>query len=225
MTATEAPRDGTVSRERRATRLGIEFGVLFFVLVGAYAAIGSPGSPIPLLVLLAVGAHFWLRGREGVPRASVREQLRTLRAELPSMLGLWVAATVASGVVLAVFSPERLFDLPRTEPAVWAMVMVFYPLLSVYPQELIYRTFVFHRYAPVFGSGWAMIAASAVAFGFAHIIFGNWIAVALTLIGGLLFAHRYRRTGSILVVTVEHALYGCLAFTVGLGGFLYSGAT
>ncbi|MBF6211751.1 CPBP family intramembrane metalloprotease [Nocardia puris] len=141
------------------------------------------------------------------------------------MLGLWVAATVASGVVLAVFSPERLFDLPRTEPAVWAMVMVFYPLLSVYPQELIYRTFVFHRYAPVFGSGWAMIAASAVAFGFAHIIFGNWIAVALTLIGGLLFAHRYRRTGSILVVTVEHALYGCLAFTVGLGGFLYSGAT
>ncbi len=206
------------------TRRAVEFGVLYFGLVGGYAAIGSPGSPIPLLIVLAVAAHLWLR-RQRVRADGLREQFRTLRAELPSMLALWIAAAIAIGLTLAVFSPERLLSLPRTEPLLWAFVMVFYPLFSVYPQELLFRKFLFQRYAPAFGSGWALIAANAAAFGFAHIIFGNWIAVALTLVGGVLFGYRYRRTGSLLVVSVEHALYGCLAFTIGLGGFLYHGAS
>ncbi|WP_431963779.1 CPBP family glutamic-type intramembrane protease [Nocardia sp. bgisy134] len=223
MTATELRRDLRSERGRRSTWLAIEFVALYFGLVGGYAAIGSPGSPIPLLVVLAVAAHLWLRRR--VQPDSLREQLRTLRAVLPSMLALWIAAAIAIGLTLAVFSPERLLSLPRTEPLLWAVVMVFYPLFSVYPQELIFRKFLFQRYAPAFGDGWALIAANAAAFGFAHIIFGNWIAVALTLVGGVLFGYRYRRTGSLLVVSVEHALYGCLAFTIGLGGFLYHGAS
>ncbi len=205
------------------TRRAVEFAVLYFGLVGGYAALGSPGSPIPLLIVLSVAAHFWLR-RQGVRADGLREQLRTLRAELPSMLALWIVAAIAIALTLAVFSPERLLSLPRTEPLLWAFVMVFYPLFSVYPQELLFRKFLFQRYAPAFGSGWVLIAANAAAFGFAHIIFGNWIAVALTLVGGVLFGYRYRRTGSLLVVSVEHALYGCLAFTIGLGGFLYHGA-
>ncbi|MGV9821565.1 CPBP family glutamic-type intramembrane protease [Nocardia xishanensis] len=224
MTATELRQDPRSERGRRSTWLAIEFVALYFGVVGGYAAIGSPGSPIPLLVALAVAAHLWLR-RQPLRPAGLREQLRTLRAELPSMLALWVAAAIAIGLTLAVFSPERLLSLPRAEPLLWAVVMVFYPLFSVYPQELIFRKFLFQRYAPAFGGGWALIAANAAAFGFAHIIFGNWIAVALTLVGGILFGYRYRRTGSLLVVSVEHALYGCLAFTIGLGGFLYHGAS
>ncbi|MEV0031704.1 CPBP family intramembrane glutamic endopeptidase [Nocardia sp. NPDC050793] len=223
MTATELNQDLRSERGRRSTWLAVEFVALYFGLVGGYAAIGSPGSPIPLLVVLAVAAHLWLRRR--TQPDGLREQFRTLRAELPSMLTLWVAAAIAIGLTLAVFSPERLLSLPRTEPLLWAVVMVFYPLFSVYPQELIFRKFLFQRYAPAFGDGWALIAANAAAFGFAHIIFGNWIAVALTLVGGVLFGYRYRRTGSLLVVSVEHALYGCLAFTIGLGGFLYHGAS
>jgi membrane protease YdiL (CAAX protease family) len=68
-----------------------------------------------------------------------------------------------------------------------------------------------------------MIAASATAFGFGHIIFHNWTAVALTLPGGLLFGKTYRRTSSLLAVSVEHALYGCAVFTIGYGKFLYEG--
>lgn len=47
----------------------------------------------------------------------------------------------------------------------WALVIVLYPILSVYPQELIFRAFLFHRYAPLFGNGVGLVAASAAAFG------------------------------------------------------------
>ena len=46
----------------------------------------------------------------------------------------------------------------------------------------------------------------------------------LTLVGGLLFAYRYTKTGSLLTSCVEHALYGCFLFTVGLGRFFYHAA-
>jgi uncharacterized protein len=131
---------------------------------------------------------------------------------------------VLMAVAVWLWDPGRLFDLPRTEPVIWAAVVVLYPLLSVYPQEVLYRAFLLHRYAPLIGTGRWAAAASAVAFGFAHLIFGNGVAVVLTLGGGWLFARRYQRSRSLLTVSVEHALYGVLIFTVGLGSLFYHGA-
>jgi membrane protease YdiL (CAAX protease family) len=48
--------------------------------------------------------------------------------------------------------------------------------------------------------------------------------MVLTFVAGLLFAWRYQTTGSLLVTCIEHALYGCFIFTVGLGGLFYHGA-
>ena len=36
-----------------------------------------------------------------------------------------------------------------------------------------------------------MILASGTAFGLAHLVFGNWIAVTLSALGGILFARTY----------------------------------
>ena len=94
----------------------------------------------------------------------------------------------------------------------------------MYPQELVFRAFVLERYRPLFGSGRGIAAASAVAFGFVHVIFGNLLAVGLSLIGGWLFARRYQRTRSLLATSIEHALYGQLVFTIGLGAYFYHGA-
>jgi membrane protease YdiL (CAAX protease family) len=102
--------------------------------------------------------------------------------------------------------------------------MLLYPLVSVYPQELIYRVFFFHRYAPLFGSGLLMIAASALAFGFVHIIFGNWLAVVLCIIGGFLFSLTYQHSGSLLFTCLDHAIFGNFIFTIGLGQFFYHGS-
>jgi membrane protease YdiL (CAAX protease family) len=102
--------------------------------------------------------------------------------------------------------------------------MLLYPLLSVWPQEVIYRRFLRQRYAPLFGAGAGFIAASALAFGFAHVIFLSWIAVALTLAGGAMFARSYTRHHSLSLCCFEHSLYGCLVFTIGLGRYFYTGA-
>jgi len=103
-------------------------------------------------------------------------------------------------------------------------VMVLYPVLSVYPQAIIYRAFFFARYRPLFPNTALLIAMSAVAFSFAHIIFRNPIALTFTLVGGALFAWRYAETGSLFSSSVEHALYGCWMFTIGLGQYFYKGA-
>ena len=68
-----------------------------------------------------------------------------------------------------------------------------------------------------------MIAASAITFGFVHIVFGNWLAVLLSAIGGVLFSTTYLRTASLAVVCLEHALFGDFLFTIGLGRFFYHG--
>jgi hypothetical protein len=116
-----------------------------------------------------------------------------------------------------------LFGFPRQHPAFWAIIMVFYPVASVWPQEVLYRAFFFHRYGRILPRRWLRVAVSGLAFGFMHIVFMNPVAPTLCLLGGLLFARTYSRTHSVLAASVEHALYGCWVFTVGLGSFFYGG--
>jgi membrane protease YdiL (CAAX protease family) len=101
-------------------------------------------------------------------------------------------------------------------PAQWLRILILYPLIAVYPQELFYRAFVFERYRPLFPTNISMLLASSIAFAFAHIVFRNWQAPLLTLAGGLIFGYRYLTTRSLLLVTIEHALWGLLVLSIGL---------
>jgi membrane protease YdiL (CAAX protease family) len=148
-------------------------------------------------------------------QAVARRVLRMIRRF--SICG--AALTLATWLIF----PHLFLSLPREHPIFWLAIMVLYPVLSVWPQEVIYRRFLFHRYARVFGES-GVVVASALAFGFAHVIFLNPIAVALTTAGGAMFARDYARERSLSLACVEHALYGCLVFTIGLGQFFYTGA-
>jgi membrane protease YdiL (CAAX protease family) len=174
-------------------------------------------------MLAAVAVFLHLRRQPGFDR---RDLLRAgaLRPALPGILAMWAAGSALMIAGVALLDPGHLVDLPRQQILLWAAIVVFYPLVSVYPQELLFRAFLLHRYAPVFGTGRVAAAASAVAFGFAHLLFGNVVAVLMTLLGGWLFARRYQRTASLLTVSLEHALYGITIFTVGLGRLFYHGA-
>jgi membrane protease YdiL (CAAX protease family) len=88
----------------------------------------------------------------------------------------------------------------------WLGVVILYPIFSVYPQELLYRAFFFHRYKLLFGDRTGMIAASAMVFGFVHIIFLNWAAIGLTSIDGVLFGWTYRKSGSLVLTWLERAV-------------------
>jgi membrane protease YdiL (CAAX protease family) len=135
----------------------------------------------------------------------------------------WALGAAAVTGLVAMTAPELLLSFPRSRPGIWAAIMVVYPLLSVYPQEIIFRAFLFHRYRSLLRSPAAQVAASTLAFGWGHVLFGNWTAPLLSTAGGLLFATTYARTGSLRLAAVEHALWGGFVFTVGLGRYFYSG--
>ena len=154
-----------------------------------------------------------------------------VRPQLGRVIGLF-AIGAALGVALTwLLAPERLFAFPLERTRLWLAVMILYPVLSVVPQNVVYRAFIFHRYARLMPSEWsetrrrwAMIGLSAVAFSWAHIVFWNLFALSITLLGGVLFAYTYQRSRSVAAASVEHALYGCGIFTLGLGVYLYHGA-
>lgn len=151
--------------------------------------------------------------REGIARREWRRIL--LRFVL---LGGLLTASVA------VLAPAELFNFPKRAPFVWLLVILLYPFLSAYPQEVIYRAFMFRRYAPLIATNGRMLLATALAFGWLHVLLESWVAVTLTVVGGWLFGDTYRRTRSLAAVSVEHALYGALVFTIGLGREFYLGA-
>ncbi len=115
---------------------------------------------------------------------------------------------------------SSLYIVLRQKPLLWVSILFFYSVFSVYPQELIYRTFFFDRYQSLFKNKKLFIMCNAVLFSLAHLFFRNGLVMIITFVGGLLFALTYNSTKSTLLVSIEHAIYGCWLFTVGMGEML-----
>lgn len=158
-------------------------------------------------------------------RFSLKQEIARLpdRSTLKSILTMFLAGSAIVALLVAALMPERLFALAAERPGLWLKIMVLYPFTSVLAQEFAYRVFFFHRYGVLFQSRWSLIFANALAFGFGHILFRNWIAVGGTFAIGLLLAWRYERTRSFWAVYTEHVLWGWLVFTIGLGAFFFTG--
>ena len=124
-------------------------------------------------------------------------------------------------IAVFLFNREAFFILPRLKPLLWVMIMLFYPTWSAFPQEIIYRGFFFHRYEELFPNIRVLIVVNALLFSFSHIIFENWIALVFTFFASILFSITYRKSNSLMVTFLEHAIYGNLIFTIGLGEFFY----
>lgn len=202
--------------------LTLEFLVLFVGLPLLIFYRALPNLPIPYLLVIALVGTLVLRYDQSFDFDRLLST-RGMGRYVPWLVLRDTAFMVLLGLAVRVFAPQLLFSLVKSSPGFWAIIMVLYPLVSVYPQELLYRVFFFHRYRLLFGSGKAMILASACAFGFAHVIFGNWLAIVLCAIGGLLFAITYHQSGSLLLACIDHALFGNFIFTIGLGRFFYHG--
>jgi membrane protease YdiL (CAAX protease family) len=216
------PYASQTDREPRTYRT-VECIFLFVLAPVGVALIPGHLHLLPLLWILT-GLCLVLLLRE--PHFDRRDFFRTasFRHWLEPMLLRFVplAALITAGVLL--FRRDMLFGFVRSRPVVWAIVMVLYPVLSVYPQGIIYRGFFMRRYEALFGSSRLMLLASAAAFSFMHIVLLNPVAIALTFVGGLLFNRTYVRSRSLLVSAIEHSLYGCFLFTIGLGRYFYGGA-
>lgn len=212
---------------RRSKALLIVELCVFFVATPLLLVLHTPNiPPIPLLWAVCIYTLVELWRDPSFERSELWNP-RALGGQIVSILSLFAAGAVLLTWFAHRYAPLLFFAFFREHPGIWALLMVLYPVLSVYPQGVIYRVFVMHRYRsllPLDGhkQEWALICLSACSFSFMHIVFRNPIAVVLTLIGGVIFARRQMRTRSLFVSSIEHALYGCFLFTVGLGDFFYA---
>ena len=115
---------------------------------------------------------------------------------------------------------SNLFYVPRTNFSLFFIILLVYTFLSVWQQEIIYRTFFFKRYERLFSSTKLLLFVNAIVFSLAHIFFRNTLVLVLTFVGGVLFALTYLKFRSTTLVSIEHALYGNWLFTVGMGKML-----
>lgn len=205
--------------------LWVEFLLLFIGIPGWLVHLQLQGGILFLETLLGLGVLTLLIGAVD-PGVRFRE-----RGSWPvarKRVGVIFARAAGVGVLLLLATwwmwPDQFLRLVRERPQVWVLVMLLYPLLSVAPQEYIFRVYFMQRYRPLFGTGAGMLWVNALVFGWAHVFFLNPVAPILSVAGGWLFANTWRRTRSLRLVCLEHALYGQIIFTVGLGWFFYNGS-
>ena len=132
----------------------------------------------------------------------------------------FVCISLITTVFVYFTDKDSLFNVLLNKPQLWVFILFVYSFFSVYPQELIYRTFFFSRYQRFFKSKNLFILINAAIFSLGHIFFKSTLVLVLTFLGGLIFALTFQRTKSTLLVSIEHAIYGSWLFTVGMGNML-----
>jgi len=132
----------------------------------------------------------------------------------------FVGIAVITSLYIIAAKPEYLFKPIVQDYRVWLLFCFIYIFFSVYPQELIYRTFFFKRYESLFKHQNLFLLLNAALFSLAHLFFANTLVMVLTFVGGILFAITFYKTKSTLLVSIEHAIYGSWLFTVGMGEML-----
>jgi membrane protease YdiL (CAAX protease family) len=205
--------------------LVIELFVLFLLVP---FAIWMQWLPVPLVIIpvyvVAVYAILWLRANSQFRSWYwAGHRVSEEKAYLITIAGRLLLVVLLTGWVVYVFFPERLFLFPREHPVLWLLFLLLYPPFSVYPQELVFRTFFFQRYGSLFTDKTLLVVASTLFFAFMHIVFANGIVILSTLIGGYFFAQTYAHTRSLRLVCLEHSLYGYVVFSMGLGEFFVFG--
>lgn len=203
----------------------VECTVLFFIAPGLLYLLRHQMAfrVFFLLVFLAICLSILLLKDPNFDRTVFRRKMTWPQAR--SMLFFFIPTALPMTLLTFYLLPSKFLAFPSAKPATWLIVMLIYPFLMVLPQELLFRTFFFHRYRSLFEDRpLGLIFLNAFSFGLSHLFYGNWVAPVLSFFGGLLFAWRYQNTRSLPAVCVEHAVWGNFLFTVGIGWYFYSGS-
>ena len=136
----------------------------------------------------------------------------------------WIFASLILLIITFYFFNEKFFIIQNNKPEILWKIMILYPIFSALPQEFIFCKFFFYRYKSIFKSDNNLVISSALFFAITHILFLNFIAPILSFIGGLLFANTYNKHRSLLLVSIEHGLYGNTLFFIGLGWYFWGGS-
>jgi hypothetical protein len=197
-----------------------EFAGLYLGLPLVLAFLLPPEAVFPMLAGATLIAMWLLHKTPGFAWPDLTCGWRVLYWKAVAGFGT-IAALVAGGLVWWLVSDQALM-LPRRASGLWLMILALDPLVSALPQEIVVRPLFNHRYGGLFSGRHMAVAVNAVVFSLAHLMYWNWVALGLTLAGGLVFSLAYLRHGFALAV-VLHAVAGGILFTSGLGVCFYHG--
>ena len=88
-----------------------------------------------------------------------------------------------------------------------SVLLIFYLLFSVIPQEIIFRFLFFYKYKDYFNK-FEILFLNSLVFSFCHLIYFDIYILLFSFFGNLLFTFNYMQNKSLLVVIVEHFLLG-----------------
>lgn len=205
---------GQLSRARLASELA-----LLFVGVPLILAFALPPSALYPVLVGATGVGIVLLHRtHGFRWVS-------LRGPVTWQPVIWLAlvTVVVSAVLTLWLLPDRFLGLVRQAPLAMVFIAVFYPIVLVIPQELVFRPLFFVRYGALFANRSHAIIANAVLFSLAHLMYWHWVVITLTFFGSLIFSWAYVTRKSFPLAVVLHSVAGLIVFASGLGWLFYSG--
>jgi membrane protease YdiL (CAAX protease family) len=188
---------------------------LLFVIVPVALSQKIPTGIKIAAVLLGVAYVVYVSNKVGLLKSRLFNAVfsaRTIRSSLVRLL-IVLLATTAYGYAV---EPSLLFQAPLTKPLMWLGICLGYALFSAFPLEFIYRVFFYNRYRALFGTHFVFVLYNSLLFALAHLIFGNNLVLVIAFIGGLLFNYSYSKNQSYLLVSIEHSVYGCWLFTLGM---------
>lgn len=195
-----------------------EFFVLFILLPLSFVIEYSISVKAGLAMAGLIYVIFILKKVEHIS-FSVKKDIDWKAFWKRTALSFSIIAIITTAFVLYK-DPPALFYVPFNKPLLFIIILFIYTFLSVWPQEIIYRTFFFKRYERLFPSKPLFVFINAILFMLAHIFFRNTLVLVLTFLGGLLFSISYLKFRSTTLISIEHALYGNWIFTVGMGQML-----
>ena len=195
----------------------LEFILLFFVLPIGLAL------PLPItLKLTAVGISILyviviFIKKKNFSRMKLREPniIYVFRVAFLAIL-LFVAGIF----IVKMYQPELLFNPVKQQPLFWLTILFVYTFLSVLPQEIIYRKFFLERYYILFDGRRMLYLFNIICFSICHLFLHNVLVLILTAVGGCFFLYTYEKEKNIWWTSLEHALYGNIIFTLGIGEML-----
>lgn len=132
---------------------------------------------------------------------------------------LFLSTTLVLSLAIFFFKNKLWLQFPMAKTDKYLLSLLLYPLLSVIPQELLYRAFYYHRYSQLFTNRNLLLVTNSFAFGFSHIIYGNWVAPVGAFLISFIFSIVYLKSKSLPIVCLVHYVYGIMIFTIGFGHY------
>lgn len=197
--------------------------LILFIVVPLLFAFDIFGIPLMLiLTITGILVFLFLRYDDNFDNTQFKNWKKG-KTQLKHILLLFGISAIFMLVLIYFIDKERMFFLVRRMPWLLLIISIFYPVFSVLPQSLIYRSLFFHRYNRLFKNETLKIILSGLFFSLGHVLYKNILVLALAFVAGVIFAYHYSKTKSLTVNVFEHSVYGVWLFASGLGYFFVSG--